>query len=172
MLRTDRRLIRIAAAAALTSAIGACSTDMNLSDLDPSRKIAVLTRPAWLTYSGHEQEALTLRPVAETDLIGREGQCAAGPGGAATGEPGQMQTGIALQMTECEVVSRAGSPDNIEFGVNERGERALALTFMRGPRPGIYRFAAGRLYSIERGPEPPSAPAKQHQKPPAKKSRV
>ena len=151
--------------------MAACSTDVTLNDLDPSRKIATLTRPAWLSYSGHEHEALTLRPVAETDLIGREGQCAAGPGGAATGEPGLMQTGISLQMTECEVVSRAGAPDNIEVGVNERGERAVALTFMRGARPGIYRFAAGRLNSIERGPEPP-APPKPQQKPPAKKPRA
>ena len=82
-----------------------------------------------------------------------------------------MQTGISLQMTECEVVSRAGAPDNIEVGVNERGERAVALTFMRGARPGIYRFAAGRLNSIERGPEPP-APPKPQQKPPAKKPRA
>jgi hypothetical protein len=164
MLRVDRRLLRIAAAAALTAALGACSTDVSLSDLDPSRKLATLTRPTWLTYSGH-QEDLTLPPVTEADLIGREGQCAAGPGLAASGG------GVSLQMTECEVVSRAGTPDNIEVGVNERGERAVVLTFTRGQRPGIYRFASGRLSSIERGPEPPAAPAKQ-QKAPAKKSRV
>ena len=80
-----------------------------------------------------------------------------------------MQGGISLQMTECEVVSRAGAPDNIEFGVNERGDRTVSMTFLSGPRPGVYRFAAGRLASIERGPEPPPAAPKQ-QRPPAKKS--
>jgi hypothetical protein len=171
MLRVDRRLIGVAAAAALTSAIGACSSDVTMSDLDPSRKLATLTRPTWLTASSH-QEDLTLPPVTEADLIGREGQCAAVPGPAATAEPSLAASrGVALQMTECEVVGRAGAPDNIEVGVNERGERAVALTFTRGLRPGIYRFAAGRLYSIERGLEPSAAPAKQ-QKQPAKKSRV
>ena len=163
MLRVDQRLLRIAAAAALTAAIGACSTDVTVSDLNPARKLATLTRPTWLTYSGH-QEDLTLPPVTETDLIGREGQCAAGPGLAAS-------AGVSLQMTECEVVNRAGAPDNIEVGVSERGERAVVMTFTRGQRPGVYRFASGRLVSIERGPEPP-APAKQQKAPPAKKSRV
>src|SRR5882762_9357754 len=167
MLRIDRRLIRLAAAAALTSAIGACSSDLSLSDLNPARKLSTLTNPTWLTYSG-AVDNLTLRPVGEADLVGREGQCAAGSGSAATGDAGLPQTGISLQMTECEVVNRAGAPDNVEFGVNERGERAVALTFLRGPRPGIYRFASGRLSSIERGPEP-AAPARP-QRPPAKKS--
>ena len=169
MPRFDRRTIRIGAAVALAAAIGACSSDVTLSDLDPSRKLTSLTRPTWLTYSGH-QEDYSLRPVGEADLVGREGQCAAGIGAASEFQ----QVGISLQMTECEVVSRAGAPDNVELGVNERGERAVALTFTRGPRPGIYRFGGGRLYSIERGPEPAAQPKQQQQqqKPPAKKSRV
>ena len=67
--------------------------------------------------------------------------------------------GIGLEMTECDVVHRAGAPDRFEFGTSERGDRTLTLTYIGGPRPGIYRFVAGRLASIERGPEPP-APAK------------
>jgi hypothetical protein len=78
-----------------------------------------------------------------------------------------VQGGVALQMTECDVVRRAGAPERVELGANERGERAVVLTYARGPRPGVYRFAGGRLYSIERGPEPP-APARQ-QKAAAKK---
>ena len=68
-----------------------------------------------------------------------------------------VQGGIALQMTECDVVWRAGATEKIEFGNNERGERAVMLTFTRGPRPGVYRFAGGRLVSIERAPAPPAA---------------
>ena len=64
-------------------------------------------------------------------------------------------------MTECDVVRRAGPVEKIDFGVNERGERTVTLTYMRGPMPGIYRFAGGRLVSIERAPAPPPAPAKQ-----------
>jgi hypothetical protein len=82
--------------------------------------------------------------------------------------------GIALAMTECEVVKRAGTPENVEVGTTDRGERAVTLTYTGGPRPAIYRFAAGRLYAIERAAEPPepAKPAKpaKPKKPPAKKS--
>ena len=57
-------------------------------------------------------------------------------------------------------VGRAGAPENVQLGTTDRGERSLTLTYMSGPRPGIYRFAAGRLYAIERGEEPPPEPAK------------
>jgi len=32
------------------------------------------------------------------------------------------------------------------------------LTYLTGERPGIYRFEAGRLDSLERVDEPPAAP--------------
>jgi hypothetical protein len=163
----DRK--RVLAAAALAAVVGACSGDFNMNDLDPSRKLMTLTRPNWLTFSGHTDE-LTLPPVTEADLISRSGQCANSAPTNTTGlaAPGFAQGGVSLQMTECDVVNRAGAPDNIEFGVNERGERAVAMTYVRGPRPGIYRFAGGRLSSIERGPEAPAAP--KQQRPPAKKT--
>jgi hypothetical protein len=173
MSHFDRRLIRLVAAAVLAAVTGACSTEINSSDFDVTRKLTNLARPNWLTFSGHQDE-LTLPPVTEADLINRDGQCAysgsaagsASPSGVAA--PGLMQGGISLQMTECEVVNRAGAPNNMEFGVNDRGERMVSLTFLGGPRPGIYRFDAGRLSSVERGPEAPAAP--KQQRPPAKKS--
>jgi hypothetical protein len=87
---------------------------------------------------------------------------------AAAGEPvlpsgtPTVQGSIVLQMTECDVVRRAGLAEKVDLGANERGERALVLTFARGPWPGIYRFASGRLYAIERlpGPEPGQTKAK------------
>jgi hypothetical protein len=39
-----------------------------------------------------------------------------------------------------------------EAAAHARGERSLTLTCFRGPWPGIYRFASGRLVSIERAP--------------------
>ena len=63
-------------------------------------------------------------------------------------------------MTECDVVRRAGQAEKVDFGVNDRGERTVTLTYVRGPSPGIYRFAGGRLASIEGAPAPPPAPAK------------
>jgi hypothetical protein len=61
-------------------------------------------------------------------------------------------------MTECDVVRRAGAPEQLQIG-DERGERATVITYIHGPRPGIYRFSAGRLTSIERAPEAPGAKA-------------
>jgi hypothetical protein len=72
-------------------------------------------------------------------------------------------------MTECEVVNRAGAPQNVELGTTEQGERSVTLTYTSGPRPGIYRFAGGRLYAIERGQEPPPPEPSKGKKPPAKK---
>jgi hypothetical protein len=63
--------------------------------------------------------------------------------------------GIALQMTECQVVQLAGYTDRVEIGANERGQRAVTLTYPSGDRPGIYRFVGGRLASMERVAEPP-----------------
>jgi hypothetical protein len=160
-----QRIDRVLAAAALATMLGACSNDINFSDLDPSRKLMTMTRPGWLTFSGH-QEDLTLPPVTQADLISQSGQCASVTG--TNDGAGQLQGGVALQMTECEVVSRAGTPDNVEFGGNERSERMVALTYLNGPRPGIYRFVTGRLYSIERAPDATGAP--KQQRTPAKKS--
>jgi hypothetical protein len=69
--------------------------------------------------------------------------------------------GVALSMTECEVVRLTGYTDRVEIGADERGRRSVALTYMTGDRPGIYRFADGRLVSMERieGLPAPKKPA-------------
>ena len=66
--------------------------------------------------------------------------------------------GIALGMSECDVVQRAGPPDKVGLGQNERAERTLSLTYLHNMRPGIYNFTAGRLVTIERVDEPPPPP--------------
>jgi hypothetical protein len=163
----ERRLVCLAALAAAT--LTACATDFTASELNVTEKAAKALRPEGMAFHGVRDD-LTLRPVVAQDLVGAEGQCAAGTAGPSMvpveGAPA-VGGGIALQMTECEVVARAGAPDRVEFGT-ERSERAVVLTYGRGPRPGVYRFAGGRLYSIERGPEPPPAAPKQ-KKAPAKK---
>jgi len=157
MQRFDRRLMSALALAAAVPLVGACSSDgLSSIKIVPTS----LARPDWLSYSGNKEE-FTLRPTGPADLVGPDGQCAANEPDlpAEPGAPAPAQGGIALQMTECDVVRRAGTPDRVEFGTSERGERTVVLTYARGARPGIYRFAAGRLTSLERGPEPP-APAK------------
>jgi hypothetical protein len=66
--------------------------------------------------------------------------------------------GISLAMSECQVVAVAGYTDRVEIGANERGERTVTLTYLTGERPGIYRFRAGRLMSMDRVAEPPAPP--------------
>ena len=159
------------AAAMLASAAGACApsswTEFRGTSLLP--RVDNLARPDWLTYSGGKNE-FTLRPVTSADLVNAEGQCAitaaeAAPASDADPNAPQavplMQGGIALQMTECDVVRRAGPPEQLQIGTNERGERSVVITYTRGPRPGVYSFAGGRLNSIERAPgAPPERPQK------------
>jgi len=163
-------VLRLIAVAAVGCALVACSSDLGLNNVTLVPKPETLLRkPDWTSFSGGKNE-FTLRPVMAADLVNAAGQCT-GDGeqaGTDASAAGQVSGGIALQMTECDVVRRAGQVDKIDFASDERGERIVTLTYLRGPWPGIYRFTGGRLVSIDRAPTPPPAPAKS-QKAPAKK---
>lgn len=77
--------------------------------------------------------------------------------------------GIALGMTECQAVQRAGSPSNVAISAGDKGERKVVLTYLSGPWPGIYTFNEGRLKVIDRAPDQPkpakTAPKKKPTKP-------
>lgn len=136
---------------------------------------AALKDAEWFSRPAMFSRSLTLetpplsnsRPVSAADLISAEGYCAgmASPADAnALTEPApsaaeqvQGSAGIAIGRTECEVARSAGAPDNVAIS-SERGERLTVLTYVRGPRPGIYRFAGGRMTSMERGAEPEPPP--------------
>jgi hypothetical protein len=153
------------ALAALAPLLAACSSDNSISLLPKANFFT----PESLSLGSGAAPATELRPVTAADLVDQQGRCAA-PAGPDAAEPGGLvRGGISLQMTECEVVRRAGTPDQIEFGATDRGGRALTLTYAGGPRPGIYRFADGRVVSIERGPEPPPPPSAKPKKPAPKK---
>lgn len=97
--------------------------------------------------------------VSPQDLIGADGACPGMPprdasalADGAAGAP--IQSGVvALGHTECDVARGAGAPDNVSLSTNPRGDRMAVLTYLRGPRAGIYTFTAGRLTVVERGPE-------------------
>jgi hypothetical protein len=108
------------------------------------------------------------RAIAPDDLISAEGYCS---GMAPTADANAMTqsgaspdvagattaaSGIALGRTECEVARYAGRPDNVELASNPGGERAATLTYLRGSRPGVYRFTGGRLTAVERAPGQPA----------------
>jgi hypothetical protein len=143
----------------LALGVGACST----FDFDSFRApdLSIVTPR---TMSSLREKALP--PVTADDLISTDGQCAGVVTGPDPNIPADQQqpnmpmlpSAVALDMTECDVVKRAGQPEKLDFRTNERGERTAVLTYIRGPRPGIYTFTAGRLTSIERAPEPPPPP--------------
>lgn len=92
----------------------------------------------------------------------------ANPEGAPGQQPGAAPVlgGVALGMTECDVVHRAGMPGNINISAGDKGERKVVLTYLAGAWPGIYTFDAGRLKVVERAPEPPASakPVRKNQK--------
>lgn len=65
---------------------------------------------------------------------------------------------VALGHTECDVVRGIGAPDSVNLSNNPRGDRVVVINYSHGQRAGIYTFTAGRLTSIERGPEPVAQP--------------
>ncbi len=165
--------MRFAAKISLLSgalALGACA----MPDMDSFRTpdSASLFRPLSVT-SFREKP---LGPVAPEDLVDASGRCAGAVVPAAGSDVSLQQAGVpmipaapALEMSECDVVKRAGFAEKADISTNERGERAVTLTYISGQRPGIYHFTAGRLTSMERAPEPPPS-AKKPAKPPPKRT--
>jgi hypothetical protein len=78
--------------------------------------------------------------------------------------------GVALGMTECQVVRRAGQPGNVAIGGGARGERNVTITYLAGTWPGIYHFDGGRLKEIDSVPETqrPTPKAKRVKKKPTR----
>jgi hypothetical protein len=123
-------------------------------------------------YSELREANEAKRPVTANDLVNANGACAppavaplpgaAQPGGAMSplsATPSLLGEGVALGMTECEVVYRAGAPSSVQLGRNANGDRTAVLTFDGGPRAGIYRFESGRLTDMDRTQAAESAPA-------------
>ncbi len=113
------------------------------------------------------------RPITQNDLIDANGACPnyvpAAPSASANpaaGAPPSPDTaallggGVALGMSECDVVTRLGQPTAVNPGSNSNGSRSLILTYRSGPRPGVYRFEGGRLSEMDRVEALPAAPEK------------
>jgi hypothetical protein len=73
--------------------------------------------------------------------------------------PPPVAGGIALGMTECQAVQRAGTPNDVAISGDQKGERKVVLKYLGGPWPGIYTFVGGRLSVVERAPEQPKPAA-------------
>jgi hypothetical protein len=171
---------RVVPAVLMAFGLGACSYLPAVSDVKllPDTRTFIPTNP----NEFNKASINTMRPVTQQDLVDGQGLC---PGMAmvdgvpvAGAADVPVPRGVALDMTECEVVNALGRPQATDLSTNERGERNVILTYGASERPGVYQFVGGRLVSIERGadtPEPPPpaaaakkpAPKRQAKKPPA-----
>lgn len=169
----------------MAAGLGACS----MPDMDSFKAPDSSTFFRPLSVTGMKEKQLP--PVTAEQMVDASGRCAAGAiaaqpaavqpdGQTSAGQPGGpspqddasmlLPGGIALGMTECDVVAHAGAPERVEIGTGERNQRTATLTYIHGQRPGIYHFSEGRLKSMERAPEPAVA-AKPEKKKRAKPAR-
>jgi hypothetical protein len=154
VVRGKNHLLRqLVALLVLAPAVAGCSGASNMFSSDLLSKDAEwFSRPGRLFISNVSIDAPPLtpnKPIAPDDLVSAEGGCSGVP--APTGT-------VALGHTECDVVRGIGAPDSVNISNNGRGDRVAVVTWLRGPRAGIYGFTAGRLSSVERAPEVEAAP--------------
>jgi hypothetical protein len=187
-LRSNR--FSVLAALALTAAVCGCA-NTDLFDQNErwfSKSLDLTGKSGGYTFS-ELQESSRNRPITAADLVDANGACpplpapvqpalstadGAAPIPTAPETPTLLGQGIALGMSECDVVYRAGSPSNMQLGKNPNSERSLVLTYDSGPRPGIYRFEAGRLMDMDRVdvPAPPPEPKVVKKKKPVKPQQI
>lgn len=134
------------AAGGLALMAAGCSSDLSMFRAD------------WNWWSRGTRPAPMMQSAPPDALVNADGSC---PGGAA------QPRGIALGMTECELVAVAGPTDQIAVAANERGERTVVITYPQGERAGIYRFVSGLLVTIDR--VDPPAPTRPQKRAPQKK---
>lgn len=176
-LRMGRCFGRTWCAALLAAAAGAltaCSSSM------PDFAQFKLPDPGVLLPSNSSTyvppvSARALKPIGPDDLVDGQGLCAGmatasqvalgSDAGTGSPPPSAVPRNVGLEMTECEVARAIGQPQSVNIGTNERGERKVVMTYSGNEHAGTYEFVAGRLTSLERGPEPPPQPAKPTKKP-------
>jgi hypothetical protein len=161
---------RSQALAALTLALGlygCASSDVFDSNEHWFQKpFDIAGRSGGYTFSELQDTNSKRGPVSANRLVDASGACPApampaanpvaapaaaeGPGAAGAPADPLLGGGVELGMTECDVVYRAGAPSNVQIGTNPSGTRSAVLTYNGGPRPGIYRFEAGRLTDMDR----------------------
>lgn len=178
-----RRMLTGALLLGVASMLGGCSnTDMFSTQGAEqwfSKPFTGFSKHDWATPSTATNMS-QLREVTPEDFVDASGQCSAAaapaesapapgaPAGTELGAAATVAGGIALTMTECQVVQRAGSPQRVDLGAGAGGERTAVLTYTQGPWPGIYRFRGGRLAEIEgvAQPEKPKPAPRKKRNPP------
>ena len=164
------------AVAAMAATLSGCGNSFDTSGWF-SKPLDLFGSRGGYTYS-QLGEVKKERPITANDLVDANGACPsyvpaaqAAPDASPDGAPdatARLSGGIAIGMSECDVVSRVGPPSAVNVSSTPRGDRTAVLTFAGGPRPGVYRFVAGRLKEMDRVEETvtPAPPPKK--KKPAK----
>lgn len=175
MFARINRFVTLPATLGALVALGGCSS-FDTSGWFP-KPVDVFGTKMGYTYSDLG-DAKRDHPITANDLVDNNGSC---PGSVAGSPPapdsaaaaGNDSTliggGVAIGMTECDVVQRLGQPNSVNLGTNPNGLRGAVLTFSGGSRPGVYRFEAGRLTEMDRVEQPQ---VQTEQKPPPKKKIV
>lgn len=173
-------VICVVGALAGALALGACANvDAENKDAWFSKPFQFVSRAGGYTFSELQESRERTRPITANDLVAANGSCPPPPAvqqapaaaaGAAANQPGSappaadtstlLGGGIALGMSECDVVFRAGAPSDIQIDQTNH-DRTTVLMFNSGPHPGIYHFRGGALMETERGQiTPPTQTAK------------
>jgi hypothetical protein len=181
--------LRVVPALVLAAALCGCANvDWESTQGWFSKPLDVAGRNAGgYTFSELAETKQRQRPITANDLVDNNGACpapAAPPAQpqaqASPAAPAPAPTtdsllggGVALGMSECDIVARAGAPSQVQLGKNPNGDRTAVLTFTGGPRAGIYHFERGSLMTMDRvaTPVPPQQEAKKKAVKPTKQAK-
>ena len=151
---------------ALAPALAGCSGSLDQMSVRLFEGRAMVRAPGRVFIRSISIDAPPLtpeKPVTAEDLVSADGACPgmAPPANAlADGTAGAPPAGggtVALLHTECDVVRGIGAPDSVNLSSGPGGGRVAVVTYLRGPRAGIYTFTGGRLSSVEAGAGPAGA---------------
>jgi hypothetical protein len=176
-------LLALAMTPVIAALLAGCAVDLGESGGWFQKKFDIAGQAGGYSYSDLG-ESKKQAPITANQMVDSSGACpplsapqpaavAAGPGVIPAAPPqadSLLGGGIALGMSECDVVYRAGQANSVQLGKNLNGDRTAVLTYNSGPRPGIYRFERGALMEMDRvaEPTPPPAPAQAAKKKPVK----
>ena len=172
----------LAALATAVALSGCADVDFDSQQAWFAKPLDVFGNKGGYTFSELQDTKLRQRPITANDLVNGNGSCpppSARPApppspGSQAAAPAAVDTtsllggGVALGMSECDVVFRAGQPSSVQIGRLPNGDRSAVLTFNSGPRAGIYRFESGSLKEMDDIPmaaAPPQVAKKKSAKP-------
>ncbi|MFZ1920059.1 MAG: hypothetical protein WAU57_00345 [Xanthobacteraceae bacterium] len=161
-LRSNHCCVLAVLVAALGLA-GCTNIDFDSQQAWFAKKLDFAGKKGGYTFSELQESRQDQRPITASDLVNANGSCPPPPAqpapppapGQAAVLPAPVDTaallggGIALGMSECEVVFRAGQPSSVQISKLPSGDRSAMLTFDTGPRAGMYRFDRGALKEFD-----------------------